>query len=235
MFGLQPELASNPVSIHSGGVEVPRFAATVDGVNELGISACSSQDYVFYGVGNTDHRPDPWVMELPLVEMVELKCDATIDHYTRVESHPGGGQQTGRVSPSLVGVEDCDPAVVEVVSEFPGGANIQRTPKAKTEKGKTSVTAGGYELATRSAPDLDMVAALGQTPCRRQHLHHRAGRQTVLIDQVEDAEWPGHGESIRRVAPKAILTQPSKRLIARTLGRVSRASSSACEKSLKMC
>jgi hypothetical protein len=133
---------------------------------------------------------------LPLVEDIEGEADATVDHQQGATPHPDGRDQANAMGAPLVDVEDVGLVPSQVFSQPRGGNRVPWASNRELEKWETCVDTGQLEITARTAPDPHVVPPADKALGRRQHLHNRPGGESVLIDQVEDAELWRHGRSI---------------------------------------
>jgi hypothetical protein len=86
------------------------------------------------GIGDADHRGDPRMAVLPLVEGIEGEGDTTADNQLWATSHPDGSDQTGAMGAPLVDVEDVGFVASQVSPQPRGGNRVPWTPKWELEE-----------------------------------------------------------------------------------------------------
>ena len=128
----------------------------------------------------------------PLVVDIEWEGDATVDNESWATPHGGGCDQTDAMGSSLVDVEDVSFAPPQVSSQPRGGNRVPSAPKREFEEREVGVGTGRFEITASPAPDPHFVSPKRETSGCLQHLHHRPGGESVLVDQVEDSEQIGH-------------------------------------------
>jgi hypothetical protein len=117
------------------------------------------------------------------------------------------------VGSSLVNVDDIGLVPLQVPPESRGGGRFHGATEPQPEKREAGAGAGRLEITPGTAPDPNVVSAFGEASRRRQHLDNRTGSESVLVDQVEDAELRWHGSSIGTNGTRRLWLNPISKVI----------------------
>jgi hypothetical protein len=113
----------------------------------------------------------------------------------------GGCHQSEGVGTPLVDVDDIGRLLSQVTPKPPDRHRVDRATECQAKKRNAGFGTGCFEVTSRTAPNPHLVTPTMQTLRCCQHLYGRPGRESILFQEMENAERFGHDGSIRIAVP----------------------------------